>query len=282
MHIELVIIFFFIAAIYASAGFGGGSSYLAVMALFGLQQNVMRPTSLMCNIVVVLGGTYIMWKNGYLNLKKIIPLSIASIPLAYFGGLIKLSDRTFFLLLGVGLVVAALLMFFQKKSNGLENKSQEGIPSRSNRDFVPQQYCDENLDKNSHNPLIIKDLAKEKGFWQSLGIGGLIGFFSGMVGIGGGIFLSPVLNLMRWDTPKNIAATASFFILINSISGLIGQLQKQPHLDWAFTLPLLLSVFVGGQIGSRLSVFKLNQILVRKVTAALVLYAGVNILWTHL
>jgi uncharacterized protein len=268
MHIELVIIFFFIAAIYASAGFGGGSSYLAVMALFGLQQNVMRPTSLMCNIVVVLGGTYIMWKNGYLNFKKIIPLSIASVPLAYFGGLIKLSDRAFFLLLGVGLVVAALLMFFQKKSILSENKNEK----------------DSNLldDDFNDNPLIIKDLTKEKGFWQSMGIGGLIGFFSGMVGIGGGIFLSPVLNLMRWDTPKNIAATASFFILINSISGLIGQLQKQPHLDWAFTLPLLLSVFVGGQIGSRLSVFKLNQILVRRVTAGLVLYAGVNILWTHI
>jgi uncharacterized protein len=265
MHIELVIIFFFIAAIYASAGFGGGSSYLAVMALFGLQQNVMRPTSLMCNIVVVLGGTYIMWKNGYLNVKKIIPLSIASVPLAYMGGLIKLSDRMFFLLLGVGLVVAALLMFFQKKSVVLENK---------NEIISPQYFNDK--------PLIIKGLTKEKGFWESMGIGGFIGFFSGMVGIGGGIFLSPVLNLMRWDKPKNIAATASVFILINSISGLIGQLQKQPHLDWYFTLPLLLSVLIGGQIGSRLSVFKLNQILVRRVTAALVLYAGVNILWTHI
>jgi uncharacterized protein len=268
MQFELVIIFFFIAAIYASAGFGGGSSYLAVMALFGLQQNVMRPTSLMCNIVVVLGGTYIMWKNGYLNFKKIIPLSIASVPLAYFGGLIKLSDRTFFLLLGVGLVVAALLMFFQKKVNILDKKNQEGAP----------QYLEEKND----NSLNINVLSKEKGFWQSMGIGGFIGFFSGMVGIGGGIFLSPVLNLMRWDTPKNIAATASVFILINSISGLIGQLQKQPHLDWYFTLPLLLSVLIGGQIGSRLSVFKLNQILVRRVTAALVLYAGVNILWTHI
>jgi uncharacterized protein len=257
MHIELVILFFIIAAVYASAGFGGGSSYLAVMALFGLPQNVMRPTSLMCNIVVVLGGTYIMWKNGYLNFKKIIPLSIASVPLAYFGGLIKLSDRTFFLLLGSSLILAALLMFFQKKSIVLENN-------------------------NPDKQLIINDLSNKKSFWQSLGIGGLIGFFSGMVGIGGGIFLSPILNLMRWDTPKNIAATASFFILINSISGLIGQLQKQPHLDWYFTLPLLLSVFVGGQIGSRLSVFKLNQLLVRQVTAALVLYAGVNILWTHI
>jgi uncharacterized protein len=257
MQIELVILFFIIAAVYASAGFGGGSSYLAVMALFGLQQNVMRPTSLMCNIVVVLGGTYIMWKNGYLNFKKIIPLSIASVPLAYFGGLIKLSDRTFFLLLGSSLILAALLMFFQKKSVVLENDNQD-------------------------KQLIINDLSNKKSFWQSLGIGGLIGFFSGMVGIGGGIFLSPILNLMRWDTPKNIAATASFFILINSISGLIGQLQKQPHLDWAFTLPLLLSVFVGGQIGSRLSVFKLNQLFVRQVTAALVLYAGVNILWTHI
>ncbi len=268
MNIELVILFFIIATVYASAGFGGGSSYLAVMALFGLQQNVMRPTSLMCNIVVVIGGTYILWKNGFFNLKKIIPLSIASVPLAYFGGLIKLSDRTFFLLLGSSLILAALLMFFQKKSI---------VPNNTN-DISPPQYFDEKTDK----PLIINNLAKEKGFWQSVSIGGLIGFFSGMVGIGGGIFLSPVLNLMRWDTPKNIAATASFFILVNSISGLVGQLQKNPHLDWYFTLPLLLSVLIGGQIGSRLSVFRLNQILVRQVTAALVLYAGVNILWTHI
>ena len=268
MPIELMLLFFLIAVVYASAGFGGGSSYLAVMALFGLQQNVMRPTSLLCNIVVVTGGTYILWKNGFLNLKKIIPLSIASVPMAYLGGLIKLSDRTFFLLLGVGLIMAALLMFFQKKEKS--------------KAMIPPQYVDDFLNFSTDKTLNTNVLDKKKTNLQSFGLGGVIGFFSGMVGIGGGIFLSPILNLMRWDTPKNVAATASFFILVNSISGLIGQLQKNPNLDWYFILPLLVSVLIGGQIGSRFSVLKLNQTWVRRVTAALVLYAGVNIIWTHI
>lgn len=245
--IDLILIFFVIAAVYASAGFGGGSSYLAIMSLYGLQQNVMRPTSLLCNVVVVTGGIYILWKSGYLNLKKMIPLSIASIPMAFIGGLIPLKDSIFFLLLGTSLVIAAILMFFQKYFNTLNTQS------------------------STPNPEILKGGL----------LGGGIGFLSGMVGIGGGIFLSPILNLLKWDTPKHIAATASFFILVNSISGLFGQFIKNPYLDWQFILPLMLSVLIGGQLGSRLSALKLNQSLVRQVTAILVFYAGVNILWTH-
>jgi uncharacterized protein len=253
-HWQLLLLFFTIAAVYASAGFGGGSSYLAVMALYGISMTTMRPTSLLCNIIVVIGGTYIFWKNGYLNFKKIIPLSIASIPMAFLGGLMPLKEQTFFILLGISLVIAALLMFFQQYFKQLS----EGLkPSDSYSDTIQSPIL---------NPII----------------GGAIGFLSGMVGIGGGIFLSPILNLLKWDTPKNIAATASFFILVNSISGLIGQLSKNPHIDWAFTLPLMIAVLVGGQLGSRFSALKLNQNWVRQVTAAIVLYAGINILWTHL
>lgn len=243
----LILLFFIIAAIYASAGFGGGSSYLAVMALWGIQTTTMKSTALLCNLVVVVGGTYIFWKNGYLNFKKITPLSIASVPMAFWGGSMKLKDSTFFIVLGLSLVAAALLMFFQKKNNA---------PAR----------------KNTQSSLVV-----------STGMGAGIGFLSGMVGIGGGIFLSPILNMMRWDTPKNIAATASFFILVNSVGGLAGQLfQNQLSLNWGFALPLMLAVLVGGQLGSRISSLKFNQSHVRWATAVLIFYAGLNILWTHI
>jgi uncharacterized protein len=249
-HWELLLLFFTIAAVYASAGFGGGSSYLAVMGLFSIPMQTMRPTSLMCNIVVVIGGTYILWKGGYLNFKKILPLSIASVPMTFLGGMMPLKEHTFFVLLGFSLIIAALLMAFQ-------------------------QYI--------KNETPVKQLSKGLKPLESSAVGGVIGFLSGMVGIGGGIFLSPILNLMKWDTPKNIAATASFFILVNSIAGLAGQLiQNKFVLDWQFALPLMCAVLLGGQIGSRFSDMKLNQIWVRRVTAALVFYAGVNILWTHL
>jgi uncharacterized protein len=259
-NIELLLFFFGIAAIYASAGFGGGSSYLAMLALYGVSMATMRPAALLCNIVVVTGGTWLFWRTGHLNFKKIIPLSIASVPMAFLGGMMPLKEKTFFLLLGISLVIAALLMFFQSflKKNDTENEIE--IAQRRGGSKPPRRF--ETLTGGV--------------------IGSLIGFLSGMVGIGGGIFLAPVLNLMKWDAPKNIAATASFFILINSISGLAGQLSKNPHLDWAFVLPLMCAVFLGGQLGSRLTTFRFNQALVRRITAVLVLYAGVNILWNNI
>lgn len=251
---ELLVFFFAVAALYASAGFGGGSSYLALLALYGLSMATMRPTALLCNIVVVIGGTYIFYKSGYLNWRKILPLSLASIPMAFLGGYMKLNEKTFFILLGVSLIIAAFLMFFQ---HYFKNKTPNQLETRNPKSEIQNQL-------------------------RGGIIGGVIGLLSGMVGIGGGIFLSPILNLMRWDTPKHIAATASFFILVNSISGLIGQVLQNPNINWAFVLPLMAVVFAGGQLGSRLSALKLNQLWVRQITAALVLYAGINILWTHI
>ena len=254
--LQLTVLFFIIAAVYASAGFGGGSSYLAALSLFALPMTAMRSTSLMCNLIVVTGGVYIFWQNGYFNVKKILPLVLASVPMAFLGGMTPIKERTFFLLLGSSLVVAAVLMLLQNLF------SEKNRPSK--RVGESPQY------KSGFSPL------------KNALIGGLIGLLSGVVGIGGGIFLSPVLNLSRWDTSKNVAATASFFIFANSIAGLAGQFWQHKFVaDWSLSLPLLLAVFVGGQVGSRFSALKINALRVRQVTAVLVFYAGANILWNN-
>jgi uncharacterized protein len=275
--LQLTALFFIIAAVYASAGFGGGSSYLAALSLFAIPMTAMRSTSLMCNLIVVTGGTYIFWKNGYFNVKKILPLVLASVPMAFIGGMMPIKERTFFLLLGSSLVVAAMLMLLQNVF-AEKNKPSERVGE------APQYKTDFEEKILDFNPKNDDFQAKDGGFspLKNAVIGGLIGLLSGVVGIGGGIFLSPVLNLSRWDTSKNIAATASFFIFANSIAGLAGQFwQHKFAADWSLSVPLLLAVFIGGQVGSRFSALKINALRVRQVTAVLVFYAGANILWNN-
>ncbi|WP_343306224.1 sulfite exporter TauE/SafE family protein [Chitinophaga niabensis] len=245
MVFELCIIFFFIALVYSSAGFGGGSSYLALMALWGVGFQLMKSTALLCNIVVVLGGVYHFWKNGHLPMKKALQLSLVSVPLAFVGSYLPMKQATFFLILGIALTAAALLMcirfFFQKTYTIREQpRGLYGI------------------------------------------IGGAIGFLSGMTGIGGGIYLAPVLRLGQYDTAKNIAGLSSFFILVNSISGLLGQAAKGAIIvQWSFTLPLIIAVIAGGQIGARLSAAALKPRWVEAATALLILYAGGRMLLSH-
>lgn len=242
----LLVSFFFIALIYSSVGFGGGSSYLAILALLAVDFHLMRSTALLCNIIVVTGGVYIFHKEGKLDLKKSWPLVFSSVPMAYVGGLWPIKQEVFFILLGVTLVVVSLLLWLQPEKNSTYN----------NQKF---------------NTLFFK-----------IGVGGFLGLLSGLVGIGGGIFLSPILHFIRWDEAKKISAIASFFILVNSISGLAGQLQQHGTFEWAFTLPLLLVVLIGGQIGSRLGAQKFNPIYVKRITAILILLAGGKILIDHL
>jgi len=238
----LLLSFFIIAVIYSSVGFGGGSSYLAILALMVINFQLMRSTALMCNIIVVMGGVYIFYKEGKLDLKKSWPLVISSVPLAYLGGLWPIKQEVFFILLGIILVVVSILLWVQpEKSSSVTNPK--------------------------YNTLGFKIL-----------IGGTLGFLSGLVGIGGGIFLSPILHFIRWDEAKKISALASFFILVNSISGLAGQLHHRAALDWNFIWPLLVAVFIGGQIGSRLGAQKFNPLYVKRITALLILVAGSKIL----
>jgi uncharacterized protein len=248
-HPEILFFFFGIAFIYASVGFGGGSSYLAILALYALPFKEMRLIALVCNIIVVTGGTIIFIRHNQVNWRKILPLVVISVPMAFLGATLKLEQATFFIILGCSLIVAAVLLWIKTSKAGPETDLPAGKPA----------YVTDGL------------------------LGGAIGFLSGMVGIGGGIFLSPLLNLMKWDTAKRIAATASVFIFVNSVAGIAGQLSAfGGAFNYTRILLLCLAVFAGGQIGSRMGAIKFDPSVIRRLTAVLVLCAGIEVLIRHL
>ena len=242
----LLVSFFFIALIYSSVGFGGGTSYLALMGVMAVSFEVMRPAALICNIVVVTGSVFIFYKEKLIDLKKAWPFIVASLPMAFLGGFYPIKEAVFFKILGVTLVAAAFSLWFMEKFYKQESASG----------------------KSDHVML-------------NIFLGGSIGFLSGLVSIGGGIFLSPILHFLRWDQARRISALASIFILVNSISGLVGQISQSASLDWKFIFPLTAAVLVGGQVGSRLGAIKFNPLYIRRITAALILVAGINILINH-
>ncbi|MDO6674703.1 sulfite exporter TauE/SafE family protein [Tenacibaculum sp. 1_MG-2023] len=243
----IILLFFIVAILYSSVGFGGGSSYLAVLALTGLLFTQIRATSLLCNVMVVTGNVLLYMQQKQYSWKKVIPLTLFSIPMAFLGGYLRISQTFFFILLGFTLLFAAITMWISNKVVTKNNKT-----------------TDLNLIKNAS-------------------YGGVIGFISGMVGIGGGIFLAPLLHLTNWDTPKKIAATASFFILVNSISGLIGQYTNPEFsIDWNLTSILLITVFIGGQIGSRMSNQFFSSTQLKKATAILIAFVSIRILIKYL
>jgi uncharacterized membrane protein YfcA len=243
---HVILLFFIVAILYAAVGFGGGSSYLAILALTGIIFTQIRATALLCNIVVVSGNVFLFYHQKKINWKKILPLILLSVPLAYLGGYLKISQQFFFVLLGFTLLFAAITMWVSKR-----------IVSSD--------------EKNTKLKLI-----------RNTVFGGVTGFISGMVGIGGGVFLAPLLHLTNWDTPKNIAITSSFFILVNSIAGLFGQYSNPDFIiDWSFTSILLVTVFIGGQIGSRISNHYFTPIQLKKATAILIAFVSIRILWKY-
>ena len=243
----IILLFFTVAILYSSVGFGGGSSYLAILALTGILFTQIRATALLCNIVVVSVNVLLFYQQKKIDFKKILPLVFMSIPLAYLGGYLKINQQFFFILLGVTLLFAAISMWISKRIISNDEKNQK-INILTNLSF-----------------------------------GGSIGFISGMVGIGGGVFLAPLLHLTNWDTPKKIAATASFFILVNSIAGLLGQYANPDFfIDWNLTSILLITVFIGGQFGSRMSNNYFTPIQLKKATAILIAFVSLRILWKYL
>ncbi|MEP0390759.1 MAG: sulfite exporter TauE/SafE family protein [Erythrobacter sp.] len=241
----LVAGFFLAALLYASVGFGGGSTYAALLAIAGTDHRVLPLIALACNIVVVAGATVRFARAGITPWKGALALTALAAPAAFVGGLISIEREAFLLLLGASLVLTALTMLIP-----VREKAGEGA----------------------------------RGQWAKMMpfAAAPIGFLAGLVGIGGGIFLAPLLHLTRWHGAREIAATASFFILINSAFGLVGQLLKNGPAMFAGAmvevLPLLLAVVVGGQIGSLMAVRVLPARWIRWVTAALVLVVGVRLL----
>ena len=241
--IILSILFFVTAILYSSVGFGGGSTYLALLFIWGLPYYIFPIIALCCNIIVVSGNCFNYIKAGNLNLKLLIPYLVGSIPLAFIGGSLPIEKRLFEILLFLVLTLAGTLLLFNFKSYDDKEESYKKIP-------IP----------------------------ISILIGGVLGFVSGVIGIGGGIFLSPILFLIRAAKPKHIVTAASVFILINSLSGIVGQLTK----NWVLILIphywlLLLTVLVGGQVGNFLNLKVFPARILALVTAMLVLFVAIRV-----
>lgn len=241
----LALAFFITAILYASVGFGGGSTYNALLVLNGADYRILPAIALLCNIIVVSGGVWRFGAGGHINLPKIAPWIAASIPFAWIGGRLPVSEFVFIGLLGVALAAAGLRMMFQRDPTSI---------------------------KETHNHPA----------WLAATIGGALGFVSGLVGIGGGIFLAPILYMLRWDKPRAIAGACALFILVNSISGLAGQTAKLGDMalmaEFSAYWPLFPAVLIGGQIGSRLGSAGLSETLLRRMTAILVLYVAARLL----
>lgn len=240
----LIAAFFVTALLYAAVGFGGGSTYAALLALSGLDYRLLPVLALACNIVVVAGSTVRFARAKVTPWRGAILLTALAAPAAFLGGLTPIKQETFMLLLGASLLLTGVTML---------------LPIANEHEGQPHPVA-------SMVPVAAAPL----------------GYLAGLVGIGGGIFLAPLLHLTRWNNARAIAATASLFILVNSLFGLAGQLLKNGTglLGGAVYggLALLIAVAVGGQTGSLLAVKFLPQRIIRWLTAALVIWVGGRLL----
>ena len=240
--IILSILFFVTAILYASVGFGGGSTYLALLLIWNIPYHIFPIIALICNIFVVSGNSFNYIKAGNLNLKLLIPYLIGSIPLAFIGGSVPIEKNIFEIFLFIVLAIAGVLLLINFKSYDDNESTYRNIP-----------------------------------IFISILIGGILGFVSGVVGIGGGIFLSPILFLIKAAKPKHIVTAASLFILINSISGVFGQLTKNIVLsDISSYWYLFLIAIIGGHIGNFLNLKMFPTRLLALITSTLVLFVAIR------
>lgn len=246
----LPFLFFITAIVYASVGFGGGSTYTALLVLFDVDYRAIPIISLTCNLIVVSASSAYFIKHKLIDRNLITSLVIFSMPMSFLGGSLLISEESFVLILGSALLISSSMLFL---NNGKENTAKDfSSPGTSN--------------------------------WKTGALLGLpIGLVAGITGIGGGIFLAPILHLLNKVRAKTIAATACLFIFFNSIAGLIGQLSKNgisvldtEHLKSLIFLPL--SVLIGGLIGNRVAIKYFTPLQLRRMTALLVFIVAIRLL----
>ncbi|PYT00160.1 MAG: hypothetical protein DMF63_09210 [Acidobacteria bacterium] len=235
--ILIILAIFIVAILYSSVGHGGASGYLAVMALLAVAPEITRPTALVLNVFVATIGTVQFYRAGYFSWRIFLPFAIASIPFAFIGGMITLPTTVYKIVLGAVLIIAALRLAWNLKP-----------------------------DTEIKEPNIIIALV----------IGGIIGLLSGLVGVGGGIFLTPILLLMNWSETKTAAGVSAMFILVNSIAGLAGnysQVTGLPSDVWIWVG----AAVVGGVVGSTLGAKRFDSLTLRRVLALVLVFAGVKL-----
>jgi uncharacterized membrane protein YfcA len=243
MEIQLlfILLLFVVAFLYASVGHGGASGYLALMALFSMSPAFMKPTALLLNLFVSLSAFILFYRGGHFKWKLFLPFALASVPLSFLGGMIALDAEVYKKVLGALLLIPVVRMLF--------------FPNASEQDL------------------------KEGSTGLSVLIGAVIGFLSGLIGIGGGIILSPVLLLLKWTNQKQTAAISALFIFVNSLSGLGGQLSKGISFESEMFMYAGIA-FVGGTLGGWLGASRFNQQILKYLLAAVLLLAALKLLLT--
>lgn len=236
-----IIILPIVAFMYAAVGHGGASGYLAMMALFNFAPDHMKPTALLLNLFVAAISFYHYWRTGHFNKKLFLTFAIASIPMAFLGGMIEVDASIYKKILGVLLIFAILRMLnvFGKE----------------------------------------KGTIKDVYIWQGLLVGGIIGFFSGLIGIGGGIILSPVILLMNWGKMKEAAAVSALFIWVNSAAGMFGQLSSGVTIEPGAFFLVGIAV-IGGFLGAYLGSKKFNNKFLRYMLAFVLVIACAKLFLT--
>lgn len=237
--ILIIAAIFTVAILYSSVGHGGASGYLAVMALLGVMPEVTRPTALVLNLFVASIATYQFYRSGHFSWRTFWPFAATSIPFAFIGGMITLPTHIYKVVLGIVLILAALRLAWNLKT-----------------------------DKEPHHPQL----------FVALLIGAAVGLLSGLVGVGGGIFLTPILLLMNWSETKTAAGVSALFILVNSISGIAGNYQqvfKLPPNVWLWVA----AAVVGGIVGSTLGSKRFDSLTLRRVLALVLIFAGTKLIF---
>ena len=230
-----------VSFLYASVGHGGASGYLALMALFSFAPETMKPTALLLNLFVAGISFYYYFREGYFNKRLFLSFAISSIPFAFLGGTIEVDASIYKKILAILLVFAILKMLnvFGKESTTIKNVKP----------------------------------------WQGLLVGGIIGFFSGLIGIGGGIILTPIILLLHWGKMKEAAAVSALFIWVNSASGLIGQFTTGVSLN-KDSFILVAIALIGGVLGGYFGSKKINNQNLRYILAFVLVMACFKLFFT--